>query len=152
VVVKPTRGIHGCGVALDAGFPAASPPVAMPDGGHSYVVDDGTWLVQRHVGGDASDLKVYVVGDQCFAGAKTFGPLSYAADRIEPIVLDPALKQLVLAVGRALDLRCFGVDLRFEGCDPMVIDVNPFPGYRGFPAAVPALRSEIERVLETCRE
>jgi hypothetical protein len=54
---------------------------------------------------------------------------------------------MVLAAGETLGLRCFGLDLRYEGGRPTIIDANPFPGYRGFPEAVPALRSEIERSL-----
>ncbi len=53
-----------------------------------------------------------------------------------------------VAVGEALKLRCFGVDLRFLDGRPVIIDANPFPGYRGFPDAVPALRGEIERALK----
>jgi hypothetical protein len=40
------------------------------------------------------------------------------------------------------------VDLRFESGRPVIIDANPFPGYRGFPEAVGTLRAEVEWVLE----
>ena len=144
-VTKPVYGVHGHGVAIHAAFPTAIAPTPVPP--DAYVVDDGTRLVQRRIGGDDVDLKVYVAGDRCFAGAKRFDATSYATDRVEPIDLDPATADLVRAAGACLGLRCFGVDLRFDRSDPVIVDVNPFPGYRGFPAAVAVLRAEIDRCL-----
>jgi ribosomal protein S6--L-glutamate ligase len=111
-------------------------------------VDDATRLVQQRVGGaDEDDLKIYVAGEHYFAGTKRFHAASFATDQVEPAALDARLVRLVRAAGDALDLRCWGLDVRFEHGQPLVIDANPFPGYRGFPAAVPALRAEIERAL-----
>ena len=40
------------------------------------------------------------------------------------------------------------MDLRFDAHDcPVVIDVNPFPGYRGFPSAIDPLLESVERAL-----
>jgi ribosomal protein S6--L-glutamate ligase len=147
-VSKPTRGVHGRGVSVHLGFPAALDGPAILDAGSSYVVDDGTRLVQQRVGGSRADVKVYVADGRCFAGSKPFSSSSYAEDSIEPFSLGPETTAMVLAVGEALELRCFGVDLRFEGDRPIVIDANPFPGYRGFPDAASALRSEIAHSLE----
>jgi ribosomal protein S6--L-glutamate ligase len=33
--------------------------------------------------------------------------------------------------GAALDLRLYGIDLLITGGRPVVVDVNPFPGFRG---------------------
>jgi ribosomal protein S6--L-glutamate ligase len=147
-VSKPTRGVHGRGVAVHPRFPRMLDATAGPSGPGSYVVDDGSRLLQRRVGGDAADVKVYVAGDWLGAGRKAFGPDSYATDRVERCSLDRATVDVVRGVGEALGLRCFGVDLRLDGERAVVIDANPFPGYRGFPDAVAALRSEIERALE----
>lgn len=151
-VTKPTYGVHGLGVRVHDTFPAEllpPPPVPAAHGtSGSFVVDDGTGLIQRRIGGDEPDLKVYVADGRCFAGEKAFAAESYARDSIRQVDLAPQVTEVVLAVGEALDLRCFGVDVRFDGGRPFVIDANPFPGYRGFPAAVPALRAEIERALE----
>jgi ribosomal protein S6--L-glutamate ligase len=147
-VTKPTRGVHGRGVEVQPRFPstAIAPTRLAPDA--TYVVDDGTRLVQQRVGGSEEDLKIYVAGERCFAGAKRFHAASFASDQIEPAELDSALESLVRAAGDALGLRCWGLDVRFEHGRPLVIDANPFPGYRGFPSAAPALRAEIERALE----
>jgi ribosomal protein S6--L-glutamate ligase len=150
-VAKPTRGVHGRGVAFYRAFPAALDAGATLDADDSYVVDDGTRLLQRRIGGAECDVKVYVAGERMFAGFKAFGHESYAADEIDPVTLDARTEEMIHTVGEALNLRLFGVDLRFEDGEPVIIDANPLPGYRGFPEAVPALRSEIERALGTFR-
>jgi ribosomal protein S6--L-glutamate ligase len=149
-IVKPVRGVHGRGVSFHEGVVPALGVPAETDG--SFVADDGTRLLQSRVGGDEADVKVYVADGRCFAGRKRFSASSYETDEIEPIALDPETERIVLAAGATLDLNCFGVDLRFDGKRPVIIDTNPFPGYRGFPEAVEALRAEVERALEAaCR-
>lgn len=147
-VTKPTRGVHGRGVEVQHRFPSVAIAPTRLAADSTYVVDDGTRLVQQRVGGSEEDLKIYVAGERCFAGAKQFHAASFASDQIEPAVLDSELVSLVRAAGDALGLRCWGLDVRFEHGRPVVIDANPFPGYRGFPAAAPALRAEIERTLQ----
>jgi ribosomal protein S6--L-glutamate ligase len=148
-VTKPTRGVHGRGVQMHAHYPTMPISPTRFEAIDSYVIDDGTRLVQRLIGGAQPDVKVYVAGERYFAGAKQFGNASFASDQIEPVALTPADAAIVLGVGQALGLRCFGVDLRYEDHRPVVIDANPFPGYRGFPGAVSALRFEIEHALES---
>jgi ribosomal protein S6--L-glutamate ligase len=150
-VAKPTRGVHGRGVAVYPEFPAAFDAGATLEDDGSYVVDDGTRLLQRRIGGPEDDVKVYVAGERIFAGFKTFGPESYAANEIEAMTLDARTEEMIQAVGEALNLRLFGVDLRFEDGEPVIIDANPLPGYRGFREAIPALRAEIERALGAFR-
>lgn len=146
-VSKPVLGVHGRGVVFHPKFPTAleAPPVLGDE--PLYTVDDGTRLLQRRAGGGEADVKVYVAGEEVFAGSKHFGPSSYSEDGISPVVLDKKVVEVVRAVGEALGLRLFGVDLRFEGDEPTIIDANPFPGYRGFPGAVEALRGEVLRIL-----
>lgn len=151
-VTKPVRGVHGRGVSFHDGLAKAlaAPFGAETDG--SFVADDGSRLVQRRVGKDEPDLKVYVANGRLFAGRKHFSAGSYARDEISRVEPDRASTEVVLGAGEALGLSLFGVDLRFEGGEPVVIDANPFPGYRGFPAAVGALRAEVGRALEAaCR-
>jgi ribosomal protein S6--L-glutamate ligase len=150
-VAKPTRGVHGRGVTFYPEFPATLDAVATLDAYDSYVVDDGTRLLQRRIGGAEGDVKVYVAGERLFAGFKSFSPESYAANEIDAVALDAQTEEIIHAVGETLGLRLFGVDLRFEAEEPVIIDVNPFPGYRGFPYAAPALRAEIERALGAFR-
>jgi ribosomal protein S6--L-glutamate ligase len=142
-VVKPVRGIHGAGVtthpALDRALADCSARPAAP--GESL-------LLQRHVGGDAPDVKVYVAGTAVHAGRKRFSRSSFELDEVEPVTLDEASDAAVRACGPALGLELYGVDIRYDALGrPLVIDVNPFPGYRGFPAAVDSLLDTVERAV-----
>jgi len=151
-VAKPVRGVHGRGVSFHESLSdaLAAPSEIEADG--SFVADDGTRLLQRRAGGDEPDLKVYVADGRCFAGRKRFDAGSYARDEIEHVELEDETEAVVLGAGEALGLNCFGVDLRFDGGRPVIVDANPFPGYRGFPEAVGALRAEVGRTLEAaCR-
>lgn len=143
-VSKPVLGVHGRGVSLHPSFPKALPTDPLPP---AYVVDDGTRLVQRRVGGDEADVKVYVAGGRCFAARKGFHAESFRSSDVEPMTLPPAWTEVVLAAGDTLELRCFGADLREHEGAVVVIDVNPFPGYRGFRDAAVALRSDLEAAL-----
>jgi glutathione synthase/RimK-type ligase-like ATP-grasp enzyme len=149
-VVKPVRGVHGRGVSFHEGPALAVPAEIDTDG--SFVADDGTRVLQSRVDGGEADLKVYVANGRCFAGRKHFSASSYETDEIEPVVLDPEAEKIVLTAGKTLGLNCFGVDLRFDGERAVIIDANPFPGFRGFQEAVQDLRAEVERTLEAaCR-
>ena len=63
--------MHGRGVAFYREFSAALDAGATLDDDDSYVVDDGTRLLQRRIGGAECDVKVYVAGERIFAGFKT---------------------------------------------------------------------------------
>jgi ribosomal protein S6--L-glutamate ligase len=151
-VAKPVRGVHGSGVTFHDSLSEALAPPPGTEADGSFVADDGTRLVQRRVGGEEQDLKVYVADGRCFAGRKRFSADSYATDEIERVGLDEDTRGVVLGAGEALGMSLFGVDLRFDGGRPAIIDANPFPGYRGCPEAVEALRAEVGRVMESaCR-
>lgn len=144
-VSKPVMGWHGVGVQFHGSLSGAlaAGATAPPEAG--FLVDDGTRLVQRQVGAGEPDIKVYVAGKHLFAAAKAFSSASFASDEVSPVELDGAQRDIVLAAGEVLGLRLFGVDLRSDAGGPVVIDVNPFPGFRGFPEAVPALLAEVDR-------
>jgi ribosomal protein S6--L-glutamate ligase len=120
-VAKPTCGVHGRGVAFYREFPATLDAVATLYAYDSYVVDDGTRLLQRRIGGAEGDVKVYVAGERLFAGFKPFSPESYAANEIDAVALDAQTEEIIHAVGETLGLRLFGVDLRFEAGEPVII-------------------------------
>jgi ribosomal protein S6--L-glutamate ligase len=127
VVVKAGKvdGGRGLGVVMWPG----GEPGPEPAGG-------GPYLVQEWVPGDGVDRKIYV------AGAVLGGLLKPQDDRAgagRPFSPSPSLRTLALAVGRALRLEIFGVDV-VEGPDgPVVVDVNAFPSCRGVPGAARAI-------------
>jgi len=142
---KPVRGVHGWGVSTHeslAGAFVAPDHAGVPD----WVTDDGCRLVQAAVG-EGPDLKIYAAGEKLFAGRKGFHSRSYADDSIDRIELDPSTAELARTVGAALGLRLYGLDLRLERGRAWIVDVNPFPGYRGFPDAAAAIEREIIRAL-----
>lgn len=142
-VVKPVLGIHGAGVAIHATLDRA-----VADSAQRTVSPAGSLLLQRHVGGSSPDVKVYVAADVVHACRKRFSASSFEQDDVEPTVLDDGAEAAVRACGPALGLELYGVDLRFDADGrPVVIDVNPFPGYRGFPSAVEPLLESVERAL-----
>jgi ribosomal protein S6--L-glutamate ligase len=150
-VSKPVFGWHGTGVRFHQRLSDALAAQGTAPAGSGWLVDDGTRLVQRRVGADEPDLKVYVAGERMFAAAKVFSSASFASDQVRPVELDSAQRDVVRAAGAALGLRLFGVDLRADAGAPVVIDVNPFPGFRGFPEAMPALLTEIDRASRVLR-
>jgi len=147
-VTKPVLGWHGGGVLVHADAAAALGPGGCAPAVPGALVDDGTRLLQRRVGGGEPDVKAYVAGEHVFAAEKAFDRSSFARDEVRAVELDAAADAVVRSAGEVLGLRLYGVDLRRGDAGPVVVDVNPFPGYRGFPAAAAAaLRAEVDRVL-----
>lgn len=146
-VSKPVHGVHGWGVEFHHSLADASaPPPRRP--APAWVIDDGTRLLQARVGEpDTPDVKVYVANELIFAARKVFSAMSYASDDIAPAALAGGEEEVVRGCGEVLGLSIFGVDLRHHHGIARVIDVNAFPGFRGFPDAVAALRAEIDRAL-----
>jgi len=130
---KPVIGIHGDGVRH---HPGPTPPLMRGESRPE--------LVQRAVG-SGPDVKVYVAGNAVFAGRKWFGPLSYASDRIRRIEPDDELVRLALMAAEALALSSVGLDIREGPEGRVIVDANPFPGFRGFPEAVPFLHALVAR-------
>jgi hypothetical protein len=120
------------------------------DGAGSFVVDDGCRMLQVQVG-EGDDIKVYVAGDAVFAGRKAFDANSFDSDQVERVQPDGDTVGLALRTGRVLGLRLLGLDLRQGRGGPWIVDVNAFPGYRGFPEAVDPLRHEVGLALGAAR-
>lgn len=145
-VSKPVYGVHGRAVQMHDRFPGVVGSEGDDPDRPSFVADDGVRLLQPNVG-DGPDTKVYVAGGRCFVAAKHFAPDSFTSNDIAHASLDHDEIEMVRGVGRALELACYGVDLRRHCGRMIIVDANPFPGYRGFPEAIPALLAEIERAL-----
>jgi ribosomal protein S6--L-glutamate ligase len=91
----------------------------------------GPYLLQEYIAGDARDYKVYVAGDQARGLIK-----SYSSElQVEQFEVDRELTALARRVGSRLRLEIYGVDVLYGPAGPVVVDVNPFPGFRGIPDA-----------------
>lgn len=100
----------------------------LPDWGDEPVV------AQEFAANDGFDIKVWVIGSDLSAARRRSALES--VDKSADELLDPAgLPQdwirTARDAGAALDLQLYGVDLLITGGRPVVVDINPFPGFRG---------------------
>jgi ribosomal protein S6--L-glutamate ligase len=94
---------------------------------------DGPYLVQEYVAGDGRDYKVYVVGEQVRGLIKWRSPNE--EPQVAPFDVDEQIADISRHVGQVLQLEIYGVDFLVGPNGPVVVDVNPFPGFRGVPRA-----------------
>ncbi|WP_448614954.1 ATP-grasp domain-containing protein [Modestobacter sp. URMC 112] len=105
----------------------------LPEWGDEPVV------AQEFAANDGFDVKMWVIGADLSAARRRSALES--TDKGSDELLDPAhlpedWTRSVRDAGAALGLQLYGVDLLVSGGRPVVVDVNPFPGFRG--AAHPA--------------
>lgn len=110
--------------------------VSSPDALRELLLEWGEEPVvaQEFAPNDGFDIKVWVIGDDLSAARRRSALES--TDKSSDELLDPAdlpgeWTRVARAAGAALGLQLFGVDLLITGGRPVVIDVNPFPGFRG---------------------
>lgn len=108
----------------------------LPDWGEEPVV------AQEFAANDGFDVKVWVIGEDLSA-ARRRSALDQV-DKSSDEALDPAAfpEQWIRAVrgaGAALGLELYGVDLLITDGRPVVVDINPFPGFRGARSPAPSL-------------
>jgi ribosomal protein S6--L-glutamate ligase len=91
-------------------------------------------LAQEFAANDGFDIKVWVIGDELSAARRRSALESI--DKSSDEFLDPAdlpedWIRAAREAGAALGLQLYGVDLLITHGRPVVVDVNPFPGFRG---------------------
>ena len=133
LVVKPRTGTSGQGVLLLDGEAPPLPP------------SRGPWLVQDRIGGDGVDRKLYVVGDRV-SGVLRRWPAP--EDRSgTPFAPSAELTEVARSAATALGLEVCGIDVVAASDGPVVVDVNPFPGFKGVPGAAESLAAHVARRL-----
>lgn len=134
VVVKARDGRRGRGVqvlvATDGQLPLPSP-------------FDGPYIVQDHLLGDGEDRKLYLAGSHVLALRKP--GLGHPSHGRAGVSFQPTrtLARIGCGSGRALGLDIFGVDVIVGPAGPHVVDINPFPGFRGVPKAAGLIAREV---------
>lgn len=130
VVVKAVSGPgRGRGV-----LPSPLPPEAPMD---------GPYLVEELVEHDGTDRKLYVAGDWV-AGLLKRSTLTHEHTTDgEPFEVGRELADLARATTARLGLHLAGVDVVLGPAGPVVVDVNPFPGYRGVDGAAQAVAAHL---------
>jgi ribosomal protein S6--L-glutamate ligase len=95
----------------------------------------GPYLVQDRILGDGWDRKLYVAGDHVSGLLRPW--FRRTPDALgEPFSPDPILVDLSCRVAATMDLDLCGIDVVVGPGGPVVVDVNPFPGFKGVPNAV----------------
>ncbi|HEV7187233.1 MAG TPA: ATP-grasp domain-containing protein [Blastococcus sp.] len=100
----------------------------LPEWGEEPVV------AQEFAANDGFDIKVWVIGADLSVARRrsALESIDKSADEfLEPADLPAEWIRVARDAGAALDLQLYGVDLLISGGRPVVIDVNPFPGFRG---------------------
>lgn len=97
-------------------------------------------MIQDLVTGDGRDHKVYLAGRHV-RGLLKAAPAGNPTT--EAFVPSEELAAMASRTGAALGLDVYGVDLVVGPYGPRVIDVNPFPGFRGIPDAAALVASHL---------
>lgn len=110
----------------------------------------GPYIAQKYLAGNPTVTKVYVAGNEMRGLVKR----SLVADEVDEsfaasFQVNNELRDLSTRVANTLALDIFGVDFLDGPQGPTVIDVNPFPGFRGIPDAIKFVS---EHILDEARE
>lgn len=92
-------------------------------------------IAQRYQPHQGRDRKLYCIGGQFFGVKRQWPAASYEQKRGEPFTITPELFQIASAVEQAIGTDLFGLDIVISRDQPYVVDVNPFPGFKGVPDA-----------------
>ncbi len=91
-------------------------------------------IAQEFAANDGFDIKVWVIGED-FSAARRRSALESidksADEHLDPDDLPEEWVRVARDAGAALGLELYGVDLLITDGRPVVVDVNPFPGFRG---------------------
>lgn len=125
LVVKPHRGSKGRGVHV----------VWDADELGEVATATGPIFAQRYHEPTGRDRKLYCMGGQLF-GVKRVWPVRSYEDKLgEPFTVTPELREIALRAAEAFGIDLFGLDIVLSEGRPYVVDVNPFPGFKGVPDA-----------------
>lgn len=138
LVVKVADGSVGRGQGVlisEAGALPPEPPFPGP------------FIVQDFIAGDGDTCKIYVAGSESRGLIKRWPPRQPSDSRGVPFAVDVNLAELAQRVGVALNLEIFGLDIITGPSGPVIIDVNPFPGFRGVPQAARLVSGHLINIL-----
>ncbi|MEU4212949.1 alpha-L-glutamate ligase [Streptomyces sp. NPDC026206] len=100
-------------------------------------------VIQPFTPNDGWDHKLWVVADEIFAGLRRSELATAVPDRTTRSLgtgeLPARWLDVVRRVGEVFALDVYGVDLLDAGGEPVIVDVNAFPGIRGQAGAPEAL-------------
>ncbi|MFJ9461591.1 RimK family alpha-L-glutamate ligase [Kitasatospora sp. NPDC101447] len=105
-------------------------------------------VTQPFVPGTGWDQKLWVIDGQVFAARRRSELASGSGEPGQAADWEPPAERAALAlrVGAVFGLDVYGVDLLDGPAEPVIVDVNAFPGVRGRPGAPEALAALALRV------
>lgn len=95
---------------------------------------EGVPLASRRPEGGA-DHKLYCVGGQLFGVRREWPERTDGQKHVTPFTVTPELRGIALTVGRVIGADLYGIDIAVGAGRPAVVEVNPFPGFKGVPQA-----------------
>jgi ribosomal protein S6--L-glutamate ligase len=109
-------------------------------------------VAQEFAANDGFDIKVWVIGTDLSAARRRSALESI--DKSSDELLDPAdlpehWTRTARDAGAALGLQLYGVDLLISGDRPVVVDINPFPGFRGAQGPADSLLRFLSTIVTT---
>ena len=129
-ILKPFYGTHGRGVMLlDTPTSLTSAVDALCDLHHDYVIQ--SFITEA----DGVDIRVLVVGGEAIAAMKRSAPPGEFRANIhkgasgEAVTLPKEYIRLAIDAAAALELEVAGVDLLETNKGPVILEVNPSPGF-----------------------
>lgn len=106
----------------------------------------GPYVVQEYIETDTNAYKLYVAGKEVRGLVKPGLQAHHGTVEVRDWEVHTALWSLAHRTGDAVGLDIFGVDVLIGKDGPVLIDVNPFPGFRGVSDAARLIANHIATV------
>ncbi len=130
-ILKILSGTQGIGVMRVKSFEETA---AIVDTMKSF---GEVMLLQEYIPNPGIDIRALVVGDRVVGSMKRVAQLHEWRSNIHlgakgmPIELDDATHAIAVRAAKAVGLEISGVDMIMRGDEPVVLEVNASPGFRG---------------------
>jgi ribosomal protein S6--L-glutamate ligase len=109
-------------------------------------------VAQEFAANDGFDIKVWVIGEDLSVARRrsALESIDKSADEfLDPADLPEDWIRTARDAGAALGLQLYGVDLLITRGRPVVVDANPFPGFRGAREPASALLRFLSTIVAT---
>lgn len=134
IFVKAARGSRGRGIWTVAAGELRTQVARIPS---------GPYLLMAQIPHDGPDLKVYVAGDWVGGLERCYPAETLEQKRGRRVGLSLDVIAATRRVGAVLGLSLYGCDF-VRGADGwQLVDVNPFPGYKGIDEAADAIAARV---------
>lgn len=92
-------------------------------------------FAQRFHASEHRDRKVYRIGDQIFGVKRSRPTHAHQVENREAFTIDAQLRDITVRIGEVLGTDLYGFDVVLSDDRPYVVDIHPFPEFKGVPDA-----------------